>query len=210
MKSAEKMAEALGPIVLEVGRSIVHNNYFQMPVGSLVHTRFVLGAHLLPNLLCQDLLTSLDADQGRVWDVCKLLQERHIAAVAQSGAAPVPITDVVVWEGELESIRRSPNNSKLQGASMGNVRLPLTEIVDELYPIRFLQMMNDTSKGTLVQSRQGAWSLALYMPVSSSLIMQTTADEARAADKETVTGFAASLWPQLSFLTMSVQKEVRL
>ena len=208
-KSPEKIATALFPVVMEVGDNIASHNFLQLQQGTSAHRRFVIGAHLFSNLMCQDMVSSADADKIRSLGVCKILTEEQIAAFSRSAGAPVAITEIVIWDDEIEEIRHCPINPKLIGADLGSVNLPVADIVRELHVVRLTRMLTDMMKGAAVMVQKGPGSLAFLMPVCSSLIMQTTADSDRAADEKTVAGLAASLVAQWMLLQSSVQEALK-
>jgi hypothetical protein len=208
-KSPEKIADALLPVANEIGGNLANANPLRIPRETFAYTRFVIGAEVFSNLMCQDLVTSAEPNPVRALGVCRLLAERQIAAVSRSGAGELRVAEIVIWDDELGWLRRCPVHPKLAGADLASVTLPLGDIVRELHPVRCSRMTNDMLKGALVAAQQGPWSLALFMPMCSSLIMQTTADQKKASDNKTVTGLAASLIVQWLLLKASVEQALK-
>jgi hypothetical protein len=161
-------------------------------------------------LLCEDELCAYDAtDKTIALSTCKVLTEQYIAAVGRTQAAPCTISEIIVWSDEAETIQECPVNPKLAGANFTTLQLPLPDIIRELHVVRLARMTTDMLKGATVMAQQGPWSLALLMPACCSLLLQTTADENRAADEKTVTALAASVQPQWMLLHGAVQEALR-
>ncbi len=193
----------------EVGNNLIRQNSLQLPEATWVHNRFANGAFIFSNLLCQDIVKAHDKDTARALSICTRLTQEHLDSAAELGAQRTRIQDLVVWDEEREDIRERPLNSKIAGDDWDTIVLPLPEILAQLYFVRQPRMTKDMLRGATFAAQKGPGSVALLMPISSTFIMQVTADQEKANDEKTVTGFAVSLITQFMWLDASVKDALK-
>ncbi len=189
--------------------NIARHNFLQLPQRSLAYVRFVVGSEIFTNLWCQDSVGLAVSYGASSLEISRLLTEKHLAQLARHFSQQALIADFVVWQEEIDHFTRGPSNPSLADAYSTGARLPLHDIIRELYVVRSMTMVMDIGKGSAVAVRQSGFTLALLMPACRSLILQTTADMERASDERTVAGFAASVLAQWMLLELSVQEAFR-
>ncbi len=175
-------------------------NYLQLENPSMAFVRFVIGSEVFVNLICQNAVDIFEEDKLRCAEISKLLTKKHLSLLSQHFSETTTVANFIVWDDELLRISTAPINPALSGVYFRTVQLPLPDLIREIYVIRGTRMMSDLLKGAVVVLKKGNRSLALLMPACSSLIMQTTADEEKAADESIVMGFAMSFllnWMEL-------------
>src|SRR6185369_2496852 len=172
-KSPASVAETLSNISMEVGLNISDHNFLQLPRDSLAYARYATGAQVFSSLICQHLVDTHENDGPRAMEICSLIVERHIAGLSKLKVPMMRVGDIVVWDEEIDSIRRYAANPAFRAANLSAVTLPLSEIVREIYLVRRLQMVKDNMRGAAVVLDQKYPLLGGLKPVCSSLIMQT-------------------------------------
>ena len=73
-------------------------------------------------------------------------------------------------------------NAGFDASSAQTTVLPMSQIVDALYIARSFRLNLDMAEGANLVAQQGPWSVANYMLVAKTLILQVTNDASLAAD----------------------------
>ena len=208
-KSPERITDTLFPVCMEVAMNIARHNFLQLPQRSMAYVRFVVGSGILTNLWCQNSVGLADSYGATSFEISRLMTEKHLAQISRHFSQKAMVADIVVWQEEIDHFTRCPSNPALADAYSTGARLPLHDIVRELYVVRSMTMVKDLGKGSAAALQKTGFTLALLMPACCSLRRQTTADMDRAGDERIVAGFAASVLANWMFLQTSLQEAFR-
>jgi hypothetical protein len=191
-KSPEKIAHEIFPLARQFGENIAELNPLNLSAG-LELQRWRINAGFLLNLAAQDAAHVLIKDKQRALEISGWLVSWHLGDVSAAKPNRWKIADFVVWPPEREMLDTSSIDDAIRLHVTSDIPVPLPEIVRSLGPIRLWRLKEDIQRGARVQIQQGSWSLAMYMPVSSTFIIQSTGDTALSHDERKVTELSATL-----------------
>lgn len=164
---------------------------------------------MLTNLLSEEFVQQNEADSIKVATIGKLTTDACLAELITDKTVQIAIQDIVVWGQEwqaIESFRLNPNC--LSGGGLTG-SMALEDILRDVYCVRMMQMANDLLNGAHAAAQRGNWSLALLVPLSRSLILQTTGDVNRVSLGRDTDSLAATLLPAWMALEASVVDALR-
>lgn len=202
--SLEKRVRQLAGAVNEAATEVIAANFFNFPVGGVEERRYAMGTYMLASLMCEDEITTQVASRclDMKWSlgISRLLNDALVEPTSSVCGRNVRFSEMVVWQKEIETIRRRSIRKWGKAGVPMPVEVPLPDLLDELYCVRMPQMTIDFTQGAQMQIQEGPWSQGLLKPLSSTFIAQITGDETKAADEDIVLRIAVTLSPHWMLL----------
>jgi hypothetical protein len=191
-KSPEKIAHELYPLARELGDNLGDLNPLNLPIGVDL-SRWRINANFFSNLAAQETVLLNLEDKQRSLETIQWLARWLLGSASSAKLNQWKVADFVLWAAEREMQDRASVDGGVRLHVSSDIPIPLPEIVRALAPIRLWRLKDDFERGAHVQLQKGSWSLAMYMPASATLIMQSTGNSLLAHDEKIVTELAVAL-----------------
>jgi hypothetical protein len=207
--SLEQRMEQLAGATGAAARQVIAGNYFNFPAEGVEQRRYTLGSLMLASLMCEHEVTTKAVDlkldvQWRIGFGRALLEALAEPASFVCGLN-VKFGEMVVWQKEIETIRRRSRRQWGNGDAPMPPEVSLNDLLEELYCVRMPRMTIDFNEGAIIQLREGPQSRGLLRPIASTFIAQVTGDEGRAAHEGASIDIAVRLSPQWIVLREAVR-----
>jgi len=178
--AAEKIGDTLHAVANRAADVMVGENYLQFREGSMGRSNYSLAAKILAHNLCSRMVLEADRDQDRAFKISLQLKKCLVDETARLSNVKIQVSKMVLSNVDFEYMALA--NAGFDASSAQTTVLPMSQIVDALYIARSFRLNLDMAEGANLVAQQGPWSVANYMLVAKTLILQVTNDASLAAD----------------------------